>query len=158
MPQLILQPFRRFTYVTAHSTTFPLLHLSHRHFTYITSHSPTLLLLHLRHSSFSNPSAALPTSQVILQPFCCFTYLTGTSHTSPIHNALYFVKYPSWAAQNSLEGHTLNEKGFPILLWHVFLLRHLSGFIWSHSALLPLPLTIQEHTCYLTCTAELDSF
>ena len=33
--QLILQPFHRFTYITAHS--------------------PTLLLLHLHHSSFSNP-------------------------------------------------------------------------------------------------------
>ena len=46
-------------------------------------HSPTLTSLHLRHSSFSNPSAALPTSQLILQPFRCFTYVIGTSHTSP---------------------------------------------------------------------------
>ena len=43
--QLILQPFRRFTYVTAHS--------------------PTLPLLHLRHSSFFNPSFASPTSQAL---------------------------------------------------------------------------------------------
>ena len=43
--QLILQPFRRFTYVTAHS--------------------PTLPLLHLRHSSVSNPSFASPTSQAL---------------------------------------------------------------------------------------------
>ena len=43
--QLILQTFRRFTYITAHS--------------------PTLPLLHLRHSSFSNPSFASPTSQVL---------------------------------------------------------------------------------------------
>ena len=43
--QLILQPFRRFTYVT--------------------THSPTLPLLHLRHSSFSNPSFASPTSQAL---------------------------------------------------------------------------------------------
>ena len=43
--QLILQPFRRFTYVTVHSQT--------------------LLLLHLRHSSFSNPSFAYPTSQAL---------------------------------------------------------------------------------------------
>ena len=43
--QLIIQPFRRFTYVTAHS--------------------PTLPLLHLRHSSFSNPSFASPTSQAL---------------------------------------------------------------------------------------------
>ena len=43
--QLILQPFRRFTYVTAHSPTLPLLRLSH--------------------SSFSNPSFASPTSQAL---------------------------------------------------------------------------------------------
>ena len=43
---LILQPFRQFTYITAHS--------------------PTLLLLHLCHSSFSNPSLASPTSQAPL--------------------------------------------------------------------------------------------
>ena len=41
--QPILQPFHRFTYVTTHSPTFP--------------------LLQLRHSSFSNPSFASPTSQ-----------------------------------------------------------------------------------------------
>ena len=73
------QPFRRFTYVTAHSTALPLLHLHHRHFTYVTAHSPTLLLLYLCHSSFYIHSIASPTSQVILQPFCCFTYVTGTS-------------------------------------------------------------------------------
>ena len=43
--QHILQPFHRFTYVTAHS--------------------PTLPLLHLRHSSFSNPSFASPTSRAL---------------------------------------------------------------------------------------------
>ena len=84
---LILQPFRRFTYVTAHSQTLPLLHLRElcsfsnlsvtspmsqlilqpfRRFTYVTAHSPTHLLLHLRHSSFSNPSFASPcTSQAL---------------------------------------------------------------------------------------------
>ena len=41
--QLILQPFRRFIYVTAHS--------------------PTLLTLHLRHSSLYKPSVSSPTSQ-----------------------------------------------------------------------------------------------
>ena len=40
--ELILQPFR--------------------HFTYVTIHSPTLPSLYLRHSSFSNPSFASPTS------------------------------------------------------------------------------------------------
>ena len=43
--ELILQPSRRFTYVTAHS--------------------PTLPLLHLYHSSFSNPSFAFPTSHAL---------------------------------------------------------------------------------------------
>ena len=43
--QLILQPFRRFTYVTANS--------------------PILPLFHLCHSSFSNPSFASPTSQAL---------------------------------------------------------------------------------------------
>ena len=43
--QLILQPFRRFTYVTVHS--------------------PTLPLRHLRHSLFTNPSFASPTSQAL---------------------------------------------------------------------------------------------
>ena len=43
--QLILQLFRRFTYVT--------------------DHSPTLLLLHRRHSSFPKPSFASPTSQAL---------------------------------------------------------------------------------------------
>ena len=92
MPQLILQPFRRFTYVTSHSPTLPLLHLRHssfsnpsfasptsqalhlihlscahpfHHFTYVTAHSPTLLSLHRRHSSFSNPSFASLTSQAL---------------------------------------------------------------------------------------------
>ena len=47
-------------------------------------HSPTLTSLHLRQSSFSNPSPALPTSQLILQPFRCFTYVIGTSPTSEL--------------------------------------------------------------------------
>ena len=34
-------------------------------FTYVTTHSPTLPLLHLRHSLFSNPSFASPTSQAL---------------------------------------------------------------------------------------------
>ena len=89
--KLILQPFRRFTYVTSHSPTFPLLHLRHSslsnpsfasstsqalHLIHLAAHSPTFLSLHLRHNSFSNPSVALPTSQLNLQPFRCFTYVT----------------------------------------------------------------------------------
>ena len=79
--QLILQPFR--------------------HFTYVTAHSPTLPSLHLRHSSFCNPSVALPTSQHILQPFRCFTYIlhpffrfsyvTGSSLTSPGESPMFNI-------------------------------------------------------------------
>ena len=80
--QLILQPIPRFTYVSIHSPTLPLLHICHSSF-YNTSfaHSPTFPSLHLRHSSFSNPSVALPTLQLILQSFHCFTYVTVHSLT-----------------------------------------------------------------------------
>ena len=61
--QLILKPFPRFTYITAHS--------------------PTLPSLYLRHNSFSNLSVASPTSQLILQPFFRFSYITGFSLASP---------------------------------------------------------------------------
>ena len=61
--ELILQPFR--------------------HFTYVTTHSPTLPSLYLRHSSFYNPSVASPTSQLILQPFFRFSYVTSSSLNSP---------------------------------------------------------------------------
>ena len=44
--KLILQPFRRFTYITAHSPTLLLLHLR-------PCHSPTLLSLLLRHKFFT---------------------------------------------------------------------------------------------------------
>ena len=113
--QLILQTFRRFTYVRVLSRILPLLHLRHnsfsnlsfasptlqtlhlrhmasrpelslqafRRFTNATAHSPTLPSLYLRRSSFSNPSVASPTSQLILQPFFRFSYVTGSSLTSP---------------------------------------------------------------------------
>ena len=90
--QLILQPFRHFIYVTAHSPTILSLYLRHNsfsnpsfacptsqalhliqlcftssllHFTYVTTHSPTLPSLYLYHNSFSNPSFACPTSQAL---------------------------------------------------------------------------------------------
>ena len=61
--ELILQPFR--------------------HFTYVTAYSPTLPSLYLRHSSFSNPFVASPMSQLIPQPFFHFSYITCSSLTSP---------------------------------------------------------------------------
>ena len=84
--QLILQPFRCFTYVTAHSPTLHSLLLRHKLFTYLTwraahAHSPNFPSLHQRHNSFSNPSVALRTSQLILQAFRRFTYVTAHSST-----------------------------------------------------------------------------
>ena len=71
--QLILHPFRCFTYVTVHSPT--LLSLLSR------AYSPTFPSLHLRYNSLSNPSVTLPTSQLFLHPFRCFTYVTVHSPT-----------------------------------------------------------------------------
>ena len=61
-------------------------------------HSSTLTPLHLRLRLFSNPSAALPMSQLILQPFRCFNYMIGTSPTSPGEPPmpLWCLIYPWW--------------------------------------------------------------
>ena len=111
MSQVIIQPFRRFTHVTAHSTALPLLHIRHRHFAYVTAHYPTFSPLyprhtsfyspsiaspkskavHLRHSSFSNPSVASPTPQLILQPFFRFSYVTSSKFTSPGELSMQFI-------------------------------------------------------------------
>ena len=72
----------------AHSPTSPTSQLMlilqpFRHFIYVTAHSPTLSSLYLRHSTFFHPSVASPTLQLILQPFFRFSYVTGSSLTSP---------------------------------------------------------------------------
>ena len=56
------------------------------------AHSPTFPALHLRHHSFSNPSVAFSTSQLILQPFHCFTYVTVHS---PTPQALHLIQLAS---------------------------------------------------------------
>ena len=95
--QLILKPFRRYTYVTAHSPTLPLLHLRHSSFSNLSFASSTSQALHLIHlvsrpcwyqnneqSSFSNLFVTSPTLQLILQPFHCFTYVTTHSPILPL--------------------------------------------------------------------------
>ena len=52
---LILQPLRRFTYVTSHSPIHPSLHLHHRHFTYVIWRA-ALALKHLQHY-FQSPES-----------------------------------------------------------------------------------------------------
>ena len=53
------------------------------------AHSPTFPSLRLHHNSFSNPSVASPTSQLILQPFFRFSYVTSSllnlPGESPMH-------------------------------------------------------------------------
>ena len=113
--QLIFQPFRCFTYVTAHSPT--LLSLLIRH---SSAHSPNFPSLHLRQNSFFNPSFAFPTpqaffqssffnlsvtsltSQLILQPFRRFTYVTAHFPTLPlIHLHHSSFSNPSFAFPTS---------------------------------------------------------
>ena len=90
MSQLILQPFHCIIYVTAHSPILLSLLLHQRLFTYVTwraAHDTNCSLTSLNYSryhhyrSFSNLSITLPTSQLILQPFQHFTYITAHSPT-----------------------------------------------------------------------------
>ena len=110
--QLILQPFRCFTYVTTHSPTIPLFHLHHSSFsnpfccfTYVTAHSPMFPSLYLCHSSFSNPfrcflchssfsnlSVALPMSQFFLQPLPLL-YLCHSSFSNPFCCFTYAIAH-----------------------------------------------------------------
>ena len=93
MPQLILQPFSRFTYVIAHS--------------------PNLPSLHLRHSSFYNPSVASPTSQLILQTFLRFTYVTVHSTTFPLlHLRHRHFTYVTWRAAHVILLQNICNDGF----------------------------------------------
>ena len=105
--QLILQLFRRFNNVTAHSPTFSLLHLCHSSFS-------NNFFLHLHHSSFSNSSFALPTSQLILQPFRHFTYVTAHSPTLPLlHLRHSSFSNPSFASPTSQALHLIHLASRP---------------------------------------------
>ena len=81
--RLILQPFR--------------------HFTYVKAHSPTLPSLYLRHSSFSNPFLPLPTPQFILQPFFHFSYVTSSSLNSPEQSSFSKLSVTSSMSQLILQ-------------------------------------------------------
>ena len=70
------------------------------------AHSPTFPSLHLRHNSFYNPSLALPTSQLILEHFRCFTYITAHSPTLfslLLHHRLF--TYVTWGAAHDWSLH-----------------------------------------------------
>ena len=109
--QFILQPFHRFTSITAHSPNLPLLHLCHSSFSNPSFASPTSQALHLiylascpgifrKQSSFSNLSVTSSTSQLILQPFRRFTYVTAHSPTLPLlHSSFSNPSFPSLTSQ-----------------------------------------------------------
>ena len=69
------------------------------------AHPPTFQSLHLRHNSFSDPSVALSTSQLILQPFRCFTNVTAHSPTllSVLLRHRLFT-YVTWRAAHAILG------------------------------------------------------
>ena len=78
--------------------------------TYVTAHSPTFPSLHLRHYSFSNTSVASPKSQLVLQPFFLFSYVTGSSPGEP--SMLNSEMDSSFQAGKSQKGLTPTYEGF----------------------------------------------
>ena len=108
--QLIRQPFRRFTYVTAHSSTLP--------------------LLHLRYSTFCNPSVALPTSQLILQPFRCFTYVTA--HSATFRRFTHVTAHSPTLPLLHLRHSSFSNPSFTSPTPQALHLIHLASHPWQH--------------------------
>ena len=101
------------------------------------AHSPTFLSLHLHHNSFSNPSVALPMSQLILQPFCCFSYVTVRSQTLLLlllHHKLF--SYVTWRAAHvfNFECHVFSTDDKGREIFYVFKVTTIN----SYTALVPL--------------------
>ena len=95
------------------------------------AHSPTFPSLHLRHSSFSNPSVAFPTSQLILQPFRCFTYITVHSPTLPLlhlhHSSFSNPSLASPTSQNHHFRHLASRPSLPYYFYREFCINY-NGF------------------------------
>ena len=72
--QLILHPFRCFTYITAHSPTLPSLLLRHSLFTYVTWRAA---------NGLDQEETFKKMTELILQPFCHFIYAITHSPTLP---------------------------------------------------------------------------
>ena len=89
LPHLHHSSFSNPSFASPTSQALHLIHLASRIDIeiYSRAHSPTFLSLHLSHNSFSNPSVALPTSQLILQPFRDVTYVT--THSQPFRRFSY---------------------------------------------------------------------
>ena len=95
------------------------------------AHSPSFPLLHLRHSLFSNPSVELcsfsklfvtsPTSQFILQPFFPFSYVTWRAAHGRDRHTLYLrsqtAAVRSWMNMLWIIG--LDDNIKPVKNWHL---------------------------------------
>ena len=78
--------------------------------------SPTFPSLHRCHSPFRNTSVALPTSQLILQPFRRFIYVTAHSPTYPLlHLRHSSFSNPSFAFPTSQDLHLRHLASRPCL-------------------------------------------
>ena len=87
------------------------------------AHSPILPLLHLPHSLFSslaNPSVASSMSQLIIQPFSCFTYITAHSPTllSLYLHRMHFITSPGELPMPPLWWFFLANRPIPALSMH----------------------------------------
>ena len=124
--ELILQPFCRFTYVTAHSSILPLLHLCHSSFSNPSFTSPTSQALHLIHlanrpcsylmcplfysSKYGNPTILQRTEESNLDASDNFNRVMGLQlypvwrpiltnmkcHISPSSSSVYNFVLTSW--------------------------------------------------------------
>ena len=118
----------------AHSPTFPVLHLRHSSFS-----NPSVL--HLRHSSFSNPSVASPMSQLILQPFRCFTYVTAHSPTLPsLHLRHSSFSNPSFASHTPQALHLRHLASRPCYFTFVYFV----SIIWPPQCIVYNPRGLQS--------------
>ena len=121
------------------------------------AHSPTFPSLHLRHNLFSYPSGALPTPQLILQPFRCLTYVTTLCPTLQSlylrHNSLSNLSVTSPTSQLIIQPFrcftyvTTHSPNLPLLY-----LRH-SSFSKPSVALLTSQLILEPFVVSLTSQA-----
>ena len=111
--QFILQPFRRFTYVTAHFPTLPLLHLRPNSFSNLSFASPTSQDFHVRHLA-SRPCCfdvfvvtrivvRMETKVVYLQPtFVNANYLSPEMKYDITALSFLIFKILKWICTNSV--------------------------------------------------------
>ena len=125
---------------SAHSPTFPSLHLRHNSFS-----SPSVTLP--MSSLFSNPSVALPTSQLIPQPFRCFTYDTTHSPTLPSlylrHSSAHSPTFPSLYLR-----HNSFSNPFVAIPTSQFILQPFCRFTYVTAHSPTLPLLLLRHSSF----------